>query len=199
MKKLITPLFTLFVFLSFSSQTNAQLEARAGLVFAKLKTSLIGVTVSSDNRIGAQLGVTYNKVINEKFSFRPGLMYTMKGGEFSDDTETTGGTLGYVGIPLDFVYSTPVNDYTLSFHAGPYIDYLLHGTDNATDALKSTDFGFNIGAGFNMGQIGFGLNFSNGLSNISEEEIDDGGGIIIDLGDITQKNSFTSLYLTYAL
>lgn len=199
MKKLITSLLTLFVLFAFTSQSHAQLEARAGLTLAKIKTKFSGVTVSSDSKAGAQLGVTYSKAINDNMSIRPGLMYTMKGGSFSEDGESESGTLGYVGIPLDFVYSTPISENTLSFHAGPYIDYLLHGSDDATEVFNSLDLGLNIGVGFDLGQIGFGLNISTGLSNTFEEEIDDGLGGIITLGDISQKNSFTSLYVTYDL
>ncbi len=200
MKKIITSVLALFIIVSFSNQAEAQLEARAGLVLAKIKSSFLGISASSDSRIGAQIGATYNKGINDNFSFRPGLMYTMKGGSGEDDSgESAGGTLGYVGIPLDFVYSTPINENTLSFHAGPYIDYLLHASDGAKDVLNSTDFGINIGAGFDLGQIGFGVNFSTGLSNTSNIEIEDGTGGFIDLGDISSKNKFTSLYVTYNL
>ena len=197
MKKIITSVLALFIVVAFTNQANAQLEARAGLVLAKIKSGFFGVTTSSDARIGAQLGVTYDKSINDNISFRPGLMYTMKGGSGDDDSGgSEGGTLGYIGIPLDFVYSTPISENTLSFHAGPYLDYLLHGTDGATDVFKSTDFGFNIGAGFDLGQIGFGVNISTGLSKTYSEEFED---IFPDLGEVYSKNKFTSLYLTYNL
>lgn len=200
MKKLLTSVFTLLLVMAFTSQSNAQLEARAGLVLAKLKTTFLGLSASSDSRTGAQLGVTYKHNFNDKISFRPGLMYTMKGGSGENDAgETEGGTLGYIGIPLDFVYSTPISNNTLSFHLGPYIDYLLHASDGAKDELNGMDFGYNVGAGFNFGQFGVGVNLSTGLSNIAKTEIGDGLGGFIDLGDITSKNKFTSLYLTYAL
>lgn len=201
MKKTITAVLALFIIVAFTNQAEAQLEARAGLVLAKIKTSFLGVSASSDTRLGVQLGATYNKAINDKFSFRPGLMYTMKGGSGEDDNgDDGGGTLGYVGVPLDFVYSTQISENTLSFHAGPYIDYLLHASDGAKEFLNSTDFGLNIGAGYDLGQIGFGVNFSTGLSNTSNIEIDDSaGGGFIDFGDISSKNNFTSLYVTYNL
>ena len=167
---------------------------------AKIKSGFLGVTATSDARIGVQIGATYNKNINDNFSFRPGLMYTMKGGSGEGDSgETEGGTLGYIGIPLDFVYSTPINENTISFHACPYIDYLLHGTDGAKDQLKSIDSGINIGTGFDLGQIGFGVNFSTGLTKTFSEEIDDGGIGFFEIGEIYSKNKFTSLYLTYNL
>ena len=201
MKKILTPIFTLMILMAFTSQSNAQLEARAGLVLAKFKTSIFGISTSSDAKIGAQLGATYNKSINDNLSIRPGLMYTMKGGSTQDDSgESEAGTLGYIGIPLDFVYSTPINENTLSFHLGPYIDYLLHGTDGAKDIFKSTDLGYNVGAGFSFGKFGVGVNVSTGLSKTSSEEIEDGGlGGIFSLGEIYTKNKFTSLYFTYAL
>lgn len=200
MKKTITIVLALFLIGAFTNQANAQLEARAGLVLAKIKSGFLGVTATSDARIGVQLGATYNKSINDNISFRPGLMYTMKGGSAEDDSgETEGGTLGYIGIPLDFVYSTPINENTLSLHAGPYIDYLLHGTDGAKDELNSTDLGINFGVGFDLGQIGFGVNFSAGLTKTFSEEIEDGGIGIFDFGEVYTKNKFTSLYLTYNL
>lgn len=201
MKKILLATFTLLVMIAFTNQSNAQLEARAGLVMAKLKTNLFGISASSDAKLGAQLGATYNKAINDNFSIRPGLMYTMKGGSGEDDSgQTESGTLGYIGIPLDFVYSTPIQENTLSFHIGPYIDYLLHGTDGATDVFNSTDFGYNVGAGFNFGKFGVGVNLSTGLSKTSSEEIEDIGlGGLFSLGEIYTKNKFTSLYFTYAL
>ncbi len=195
MKKLITSVFTLLLVMTLSNQSNAQLAAKAGLVFANQTVSFGGLSVSADSQLGAQLGVTYTKMINDNFNFRPGLLYTMKGAS----SEGEGTTLGYVGVPLDAVYGVPVGDHTLNLHFGPYLDFLLHGTEGATEALKSLDLGVNLGAEIDLGQFGIGLNISRGLSNISETESDDGLGGIIDLGDITAKNQYFALYVTYDL
>lgn len=199
MKKLITSLFTLLLLIAFTSQSDAQLELRAGLSIAKIKAKVIGINVKSDPQYGAQLGVAYSKSINEKFSIRPGIMYTSKGGTFEDEDTGLdgGGVLGYVGIPLDFVLITPINDYNLKLHIGPYFDYLLHGEEELTEDMKNTDFGFNYGAELDLGKFGFGLNFSSGIQKVLDEELPDPSGLLPLT--FSQKNIFTSIYLTYDL
>jgi len=197
MKKLIIALFTLFTITTFTTESNAQLEARAGLALGKIKTKTLGVNLTSKAKIGTQIGLTYSKTINEKFSLRPGLMYTMKGGEFVDqDTGMeSGGRLGYIGMPLDIVFTTPINDYNLNLHIGPYFDFLIHGDEILTEDMSNLDYGYNYGVGLDLGKYGLGVNFSSGIKKVVDIEIPD---LLVPIS-ISQRNLFTAFYVTMEL
>lgn len=193
MKKLLS---ILFAFVAFAAISNAQLGLRAGLNLANNTYSGDGVDLSPDAKIGFQLGLTYTTAVSEAISFRPGLLLSTKGSEFTFDflgtEETVSTTLTYLEVPLDFVY----NAGSIGIHAGPYLGYLLAASQDPDDGSdikedsKSIDMGLNFGLTYNINaQIGVGVNYGLGLASINET--DDGDE------DFSVKNTNLSLFVAY--
>lgn len=187
MKKLLT---LVFAFVACMAVTNAQFGLRAGLNIANNSYDLDGFSIEPSSVIGFQFGVTYEKMINDNISFRPGLLFSTKGSkvEFGGEEATT--SLSYVEIPLDFVYNTG----SLGIHAGPYVGILMSAKSedvDIKDESESLDFGLNVGLSYNINeQISVGLNYGLGLANIAKTEGDDEG---------TVSNKVIGIFVGYKL
>jgi len=189
MKKLLT---LVFAFVAFMSVSNAQLGIRAGINLANVSVDAEGQSLEPDSRLGIHLGVTYDKMINDNLTFRPGVLFSGKGFKLEVDgiDEDFGVSLGYIEIPLDFVYKTG----SLNIHAGPYLGLLMSakvGDEDVKDQSESLDYGLNLGLSYNINeQIGVGLNYGLGLANTTKTE---------DGDDSSVKNKVIGIFVTYSL
>lgn len=189
MKKLLT---LAFAFVAFLSVSNAQIGVRAGINLANMSIESEGLTIEPDSKLAFHLGLTYDKMINENLTFRPGLLFSSKGYSFEIDgfDEDLGASFGYLEVPLDFVYKTGA----LNIHAGPYIGILMSaksGEDDIKDESESLDYGLNLGLTYNVTeQIGVGVNYGLGLGNALKTE---------DGDDSTAKHKVIGLFVTYSL
>jgi hypothetical protein len=191
MKKLLF----LFVFVfGLAYVSNAQFGIRAGVNIANQSYSAEGIDISPSSTIGFHFGVVNTFSIGESLSFRPGLLYSMKGSKFEFDfggvTESATSKFNYLEVPLDFIYGVGNNGIFLS--AGPYLGLLLSADsegEDIKDSAESIDFGLNVGAGYRTGNISVGVQYGLGLSNIAK-----------DAGDgESVKNTNLSIYGIYHL
>lgn len=189
MKKLLT---LVFAFVAFLSVSNAQIGIRAGLNLANMSIETEGLTIEPDSKLAFHLGLTYDKMINENLTFRPGLLFSAKGYSFEIDglDEDFGGSFNYLEVPLDFVYKTGA----LNIHAGPYIGILMSAKSGDVDIKEDSetlDYGLNLGLTYNVTeQIGIGVNYGLGLANVGKTEEGD---------DSTAKHKVVGLFVTYSL
>ena len=140
------------------------------------------------SKIGFQVGGFAEIKISDKFAIQPELLYSAQGAK-SKNSEL-GGTsiykstikLAYLNIPLMAKYYV---DEGFSLEAGPQLGFLLSAEDeeieifegestttttDIKDASNSTDFAFNVGAGYDVAEnINLGLRYSIGLSNIVKD------------------------------
>jgi hypothetical protein len=90
-------------------------------------------------------------------------------------------------LPINVGYKIPLESFTVSLKAGPYLAYGLSGKNGDTDLFKDEsitepitgqtitvdaqakrfDYGVGIGAGIEFGAIGVGLSYELGLADIS--------------------------------
>ncbi|MFT6337674.1 MAG: hypothetical protein ACI86M_003561 [Saprospiraceae bacterium] len=188
MKKILIVTFSFFAFISVS---NAQFGIRAGVNLANQSIEAQGLSIGLSNQIGFQLGVNYDKMINENLSFRPGLLFTMKGAKFSFLGVDSGVLkFNYLEVPLDFVYHAG----SIDIHAGPYVGFLLTAKadgEDVKDDSETLDYGLNFGGSYNItSKIGVGVNYGLGLANIAKTE---------DGDDSTIKNKVLSFFVNYKL
>ena len=188
MKKLLS---IAFAFIAFMAISQAQIGFRGGVNIAKITAEFEGVSVDYKNTIGFQVGAFYQTALTETIGLRPGLMLSTKGAKLDFLGESATLKTTYLEVPIDFVY----NANKLSIHAGPYLGLLMAADSEGEDvkeSFKSSDFGLNLGLGYNLtSNIGLGVNYGLGLSNIAE------GGDSTD--DVSSKNNNISIYLTYTL
>ncbi|MCH8556551.1 MAG: PorT family protein [Balneolia bacterium] len=189
--------FTVFVAVGLlffgSQQANAQQDisfgVKGGISLYNINTSVsaggFSIDETSDRRLGFVLGAYAIVPFHDMFAFQPELLFVQKGGNDSNgDDDFFGGDteliLNYIDIPLLVRFNVPIetnlNPYLI---AGPSVGFLVSATEkfdgeseDASDFLNSLNFGFNIGAGVNFGQLNVDLRYEFGLSNIFDDEDD---------------------------
>ena len=181
-------LLVLFAITAFTFTSDAQFNLKAGINSANQSYSSAGISFSPGARIGFLLGANYSSSLSESLSLRPGIQFNVKGSEVEFLGVTASSSFNYLEIPIDLVYSSS----KASLHAGPYLGFLMSASadgEDIKDEAKSLDFGLNLGLGYNFGKIGLGANYGIGISNISEDTVD----------DVSVTNNYFALYITYAL
>ena len=154
--------------LLFSYNLNAQ-------VYYGFKVGANISNISGDNSYDGMKGAMHvgtvaEIIVSDLFSIQPELLYSMQGSQDSDDSSLKNNN-HYITVPIMIKYF--INE-TMSIDAGPQIGYLLFAqTSNGweewvdtKDQLNAFDYGFNIGASYEMDNgmninIRYNYNFAN--------------------------------------
>lgn len=190
MKKVLFAAIAVMAFGAVNAQ-EIKFGAKAGLNIATLN----GDVEDAKSLIGAHLGAFAEIKITDKFAFQPELLYSMQGAK-SEYSESGSGfssnyeekyKFGYLNLPLMAKYFATEK---LFIEAGPQIGFLMSakyefketetfmgdtvtfsGEDDIKDNLKSIDFGFNFGFGYEFTQNVFAsARYNVGLSDINDQE-----------------------------
>jgi hypothetical protein len=136
------------------------------------------------NVVGFHGGLVANFAVNDAFSIQPELLYSMKGAK---SEETIGGytdkvtsRLHYIDVPV----LARVNAGGLFFELGPQIGFLVAAKSkeeisggvgsgtynyNVKDQVKSVDFGYAAGLGYQISNgPGIGLRYNGGFSDLDK-------------------------------
>jgi len=149
---------------------------------------------SNAMKTGFHFGGIVELSITDNFIIAPGVIYSLKGTQDKDDSKFKA-NLSYIEIPINAKYKL---ESGLNFFAGPYLGFLMsaESTDGTNDTdikdfLESSDYGFNVGLGFDMESgLGFSAQYGMGLASITK----DVAGIAID-----QKNAVIGISVRYML
>jgi len=166
MKKLLVIVAVLAISASSFAQTT--FGVKAGVNIANLEASGEGVSMSFDSKTGVIIGGFAKFHLSEAFALQPELLYSQGGAKLGDETFKA----DYLAIPVMAKY------YFGGFNvqAGPQLGFLMTakaGDEDIKDEMNTTDFGFNIGAGYDLEMgLGFDVRYNMGLSNISKEDAD---------------------------
>ena len=108
--------------------------------------------------------------MSDKFAIQPELLYSAQGGKISTGGANYTTNLNYFNIPVMAKYY--VAD-AFSIEAGPQIGFLMSAKSDGTDIkdmCNSTDFGFNLGAGYDLNEtMSLGLRYTMGLTDVNKE------------------------------
>lgn len=125
------------------------------------------------SKLGFNLGIITDLVINKNLSLQSEFLYTLKGGYYKTErvniAEEYWSTLGYASIPVCLTYKVNLNRAYFFVGAGPYLSRLINsshryysngeniengklrvGTDYNTDQLKPWDAGAKLKLGFEL-------------------------------------------------
>ena len=183
MKKLLLTAAAVFAFASANAQ-ETKFGVKAGVNLADWSgDDAEGV----DSKVGFHVGGFAEIKLTDKFALQPELLYSAQGGK-GDAAKVN---VDYINIPvMAKFYATE----QFSIEAGPQVGFLLSAkvkpdsgdTQDVKDQLKSTDFGMNVGLGYNFTEnLSAGLRYNLGLSDVVD----------VDSADV--KNSVFSLSLGY--
>jgi len=176
MKKIIVTVAAIFAF-GYANAQDVKFGVKGGLSNSSTTES------GAKSLLGFHLGGFAEIKASDKFAVQPELLYSAQGAKFDGVSLN----LNYINIPVMAKYY--VAD-AFSIEAGPQIGFLMSAKSDGIDVksvLKSTDFGLNLGAGYNLNEtMSLGLRYNMGLSEIEKE---------IAAGDKGSKN--TSIQLSF--
>jgi Outer membrane protein beta-barrel domain len=153
---------------------------------------------SFDSRIGINGGVLVRTTASDQIDVETGLVYSQQGADYSESMYSGKYKLDYLNIPIMARFQV-ADGFVLQ--AGPQIGFLMSATDeydfdgesgeeDVKDFLKGTDFGINLGAGYEFpGGFGIDATYNLGLTNIADSP---------DLSDVNWKHGVIQLRLSYA-
>ncbi|MBK7700076.1 MAG: outer membrane beta-barrel protein [Saprospiraceae bacterium] len=87
------------ILVSTSYFSVAQLGVRAGLNFSSMKFEVIGLNADTDSKVGAHFGVVNDFMLSDAITFRPGVLFSLKGGKSDEETIST----SYIEVPLFYL------------------------------------------------------------------------------------------------
>lgn len=183
MRKLLLTLAAVFT-CSFANAQEAKFGIKAGLNLADWSgDDADGI----DSKVAFHAGGFAEIKLTDKFALQPELLYSAQGGKADGGTYN----VDYINIPIMAKFYAAEK---LSIEAGPQIGFLMSAkakpdngdSQDIKDELKSTDFGINLGLGYNFtDNISAGLRYNLGLSQV------------VDVSGVDIKNNVFSLSVGY--
>lgn len=131
-----------------------------------------------DGRIGITGGIFLKIPLGSShFALRPELLLATKGAKYQIDSFTSSLKFAYLELPLSIEYNLSI----LNIHAGLHASYLANSKGQFKDeqgnpvafdksALEKLDFGWHVGTGIDIGNIGIYLRLSRGLKDIGNKQ-----------------------------
>ena len=154
--------------------------------FSTLTVSGGGLSLNSTTKTGFHIGGLVDIGLSDVLSLQPGAFYSTKGGG--------SGTLGYIEIPVNVIYSTGSGDGKFFFGAGPYFGYGVSVSDggkfgSGTNDIANPDYGVNVLGGYRFGSgLSFNVNYGLGLANLNNDK---------SSGNYTVKNNVFAISVGY--
>ncbi|MGN7822094.1 porin family protein [Chitinophaga sp. 22536] len=181
MKKVLLAAIALLIAGVTFGQTKWGIVAGPQFSSVTTKASAFGTTSKETSKLltGLRAGVTVDIPLGDDFYVGTGLLYSGKGGKFKNTDMKV--SLGYLQLPINFMFKPEVGSGNLVLAVGPYIAYgvggkykdiPIVGERKAFDdeaglmKLKRFDAGGNIQIGYEIpAGLYFGLNADLGMVN----------------------------------
>lgn len=184
---------------------------RAGVNFQNLNgEDIAGNDLDNKIKVGFHVGVNAEIPLADEFYLQPGVLFSTKGAK-ADDADDTKINIGYIEVPVNFLYKPELGDGKLLLGVGPYVGFGVGGKIKSNDGdvdlkfdseaepaeayrtLKRFDFGGNLLFGYEFSnRFSAQLNAQLGLANIMPDVRGVG-----DLGDAKIKNTGFGISLGY--
>lgn len=194
MKKIFTLLFSVAAFTSVHSQVRVGVKGGLNLANQTLKVSGNGFSVSKTGDMIAsyQVGVVSDITLTKGLHFRPELLLSGKGSDFSGvfgNTQTEGKAKirpSYLELPLNLVYYREGRKANFYLGGGPSIAYGIFGKVKQSESnleedafqdggFKRLDLGLNFLTGVDFaGGFTVGAHITPGLTNIADVDAEEG-------------------------
>lgn len=128
--KTTTKLFALaslsLVTFSASAQSKTSFGIRAGVNFQNINgDDFTGASLDNKLKVGFLAGVNAEIPVGIDFYVQPGVVYAMKGAK--NDVGDTKISVGYVEVPVNFLYKPELGTGRLLLGVGPYIAFGVNG------------------------------------------------------------------------
>jgi hypothetical protein len=191
-------LSSLFIASTFSAAFSQGVSGglRLGMNIANQTSSINGLSISADSKIGLMAGAYLTIMTSDKFGIQPELVYSQYGSSATSNGQSASNNFNYLSLPVMLRYNVAEN---ISLQAGPQLGILLSATRTSgsssidlKDQAIGIDFGAAFGLGADLGDFNLGARYYLGLSNIEKNS---------SIQGLTVKttNSAIQLFIGYRL
>ena len=160
-----------------AAQSPVTIGVKGGVNIATLKFDEDEDSEDIKSLIGAVGGLFVGKQINDNFGFRVEGLFSQKGAKNAEQAvEDFKYKLTYIDVPVLLTLGpSSSGDTRFNVFTGPQFSFKTkaefeeNGVDfDADDQVKSSDFGWVLGAGLEKGRVTADARYTLGLSNIAE-------------------------------
>ena len=189
MKNVIIALMLFTTYSGFS-----QFSVRAGVNMSNISIDPSEPLLTLKSKLGFHVGVMNEFALTSNLSFRPGILFSLRGADTEILDTTISTNLTYIDVPLTFLYNFGAEDATSGFfiELGPNVQYLLSAKledEDVKEDFKKIDFGVIAGLGYKINSnLGIGANYNYGLADLNNDGTD----------THKYKNTNISAYLNYS-
>jgi hypothetical protein len=172
MKKIY--LSSLFIAITFSAAFSQGVSGglRLGMNIANQTSSLNGISISADSKIGLMAGAYLTIMTSEKFGIQPELVYSQYGSSATSNGQSASNNFNYLSLPVMLRYNVAEK---LNLQVGPQLGMLLSATRTSgsssidlKDQASGIDFGAAFGLGVDLGDFNLGARYYLGLTNLEK-------------------------------
>ena len=175
-------LLLLLLIIPVNLLSGQNFTVHGGLAVSNVQFFVDTASIEPNKKAGIFFGLDSEFEIAENLYLGICTDYIQKGFRVKADTVILNDftfKVNYVTIPVNIRYKFDLEDFWMTFEAGPYIGIGLNAKiKSAPDDVKVSfggnegelnllDYGFNLGFGFEFEEVRFGINYSNGLNNIA--------------------------------
>ena len=122
-----------------SAQSKTSFGIRAGVNFQNINgDDNTGGSLDNKLKIGFLAGVNAEIPVGIDFYVQPGVLYAMKGAKVDDNADTRI-NIGYIEVPVNFLYKPGLGTGHLLLGVGPYIGFGINGqvkSNNGDEDIK---------------------------------------------------------------
>lgn len=160
-----------------AAQSPTTIGVKGGVNFAKLKFDNDDNDPDLKGIIGGVGGLFIGQQLNDTLGWRLEGLFSQKGAKNAEAGEDFKFKLTYIDVPLLLTLgpSSSSGDTRFNVFTGPQFSFNLKAEDeflgvttDRDDDIKSSDFGWVLGAGLEKGRITADARYTLGLSNIAE-------------------------------
>lgn len=199
MKKIIFCFCLIGVFIQAQ---NKSYGAKAGLNIASVRASVDGASDVSDARVGLHFGFFGEFKMSEKFAIQPEILFTMQGGNATEQGQDTGFRLNYIAIPVMFKFYTSDK---FSLELGPQFGFLTNSSVFVDQVSVDggelfNSFDLNLGAGLNYevsSKVFLNARYTFGITNIASTTYQQVIRDELNVGSFSMKNTNLQFGLGY--
>lgn len=172
----------------FITNLHAQINYgfKAGFNASTMTLKVDGVGLNPKAVLGFHAGFFAELQANDQFSIQPGLLVSTKGSKYHLPGDELDLILSptVIEVPVNGLLKFSMGSAKFLAFAGPYLSYAIGGTYYLSDGkdegsenlsfgegeekdMKPFDIGFNFGAGIEINQIQFSIQYNLGLNNLA--------------------------------
>jgi hypothetical protein len=171
-----------FAQLSIGPKAGMNVSNLSGLSTAEIKTkALIGF------HVGGYVAIRLGSIV-----IQPELLYSTQGAKLENSTTSENLKINYFNVPVMLKYISHAGIY---LETGPQLGFRTSakfGSNDIKETVKSSDFSWGAGVGFQKKGVGIGARYNVGISKLGEAST-------VVPGDVNYKNGVLQVSVFFAL